>query len=412
MFDLSQYDGYSKDKTDEELAELVRTAGDDRDLAIRVLWDRYYPVLAKRFIRQFGDVEGEDMAHLVLERFILYVSYNKIEFKVDNLVNTIAKRSGIDVLRKKTATERKLFHTDRILDFGEIPDRKRPSTRWGGGEVKNLYPLLLRLSVCQRMAWILNSLLGYHGEAVGRLMGRSSNTIYVSCYQARKHIKSAINRRSGKEDSDNQIFVNAESLGYLGRHLFLERNDHDINPDLRIDELKPLGLSPREFKRHRASIFLPWYEDELQQTEIGDVYLILGKPFEPSMQEIVERFDRVDTVQDHNIPDEYLIKVKFDGDNIALEPQGLIRFLVRPIVKTPLHNWKKYLTTPISVHSARRSFLNSLIPAEIHVNYTGYSPYIHLNFEQYLLDTRTRSEEREEDGFSYFFGRSSRRSRK
>lgn len=334
-------------KSDEWLAEVLQR-GDpqDIDLALQILHDRYQAKLERRLIGKFP----EDWVETVIQN--IWISfYNEVKVKgitkqVSSLLGKIAKRREIDAIRQRQAERR--IENDIPINWGDDEDGlqievldepfeeqidKRVQLRF----LRQIPFIDSVLSDCERVLWILREQLGYPSITVGRLTGKQSYTVHSALYTARKKAKEFI------ESEEYELSLATQELRGLisspslqSGSLVVERFSNCITPHLTPDEIKPLGMTNEELQaNYAASLLLPWEPD--QDDEMGGPSLILTRKTDwTKMQDTFKRLRKNRTETEYLSPEECLLKIDRDNENIILTVEQMLEFLLESdaLVKT------------------------------------------------------------------------------
>ncbi|MCB0107398.1 MAG: hypothetical protein KDE53_15870, partial [Caldilineaceae bacterium] len=185
------------------------------------------------------------------------------------------------------------------------------------------------LSDCQRVVWMLVRMLNVPRNVVNRLLGKSYS-------KASKEYRNAHNALLDYFQS--REFQHVLEYGELPKSLQFEpqreasvvvnRFAHMTTPLLTEDELKPLGLSVKEFQQHYvASIITPRWFDSAEYMRINQPSLLLTRREQrPDLGIHLRRLydQRQDT---SDTPLECIVNFTIEEGKILLEPASLVEMI-------------------------------------------------------------------------------------
>jgi hypothetical protein len=108
----------------------------------------------------------------------------------------------------------------------------------------------------------------------------------------------------------------------------IERFAEKLIPQLTPDELKPLGLSLNELQTHYVtSLIMPREPDPTKKSDHINYLLLTRQSDWQLMQQLFQQIRRNPEAQQDEFPEECLISVKVDGDNLELNIETMLRML-------------------------------------------------------------------------------------
>ncbi|MEW5957681.1 MAG: sigma-70 family RNA polymerase sigma factor [Chloroflexota bacterium] len=356
-----KYDNWSATRSDEWLVEvLVGESPEEIDVATRILQERYQEKLERYVYKKLPKDWVEDVTQEIWLAFYNKVKAEQIKTGVSNLLWRLARNKRVDAVRRLTA-ERSIEDDVPIGSGGaqdeiEIASPNEPMEEFLEKQIQLQFlpqiPFVdSLLSDCERVLWVLREQLDYPSPVVARLTDKKSQTVYSALSMARKRVREYLESEDFYLRIANQELQRGPS--YLRLHdggLVVERFTNCIIPQLTPDELTPLGLTSEEFRaNYVASLLLPW--EPHQGGETGYPSLVLARRLDwESMQEMFEQLYRNPSDTDLISPEECLLKIDVDQDNLVLRVEQMLEFILEP------EDWSgtsRSDNTYLSVHSPR-----------------------------------------------------------
>lgn len=344
-----KYDSWSAKKSDGQLVDVLKAEDQrDKDLAARILQERYHPKLLRYVSKKLPYDWVEDVTQEIWAGFYKYVRLEEIKEGVSNLLWTIARNKRADAVER--------LKIERLIEYDIPPNGivgkfergvvERPIEEfiheWGKMQFLCQVPFIdSLLTDCQRVLWVLRETLGYPSPMVTRLTGKNTQTIYSALYSARKRVA---NYYSGEDYHLGLALqeLNGAEYPVLAQKptFFVERVANPTPPQLTPDELEPLGLTVKDFQtKYVTSLALSHGYEEGELSEIGHLCVLLTRRFEwETMQEMIKRLSLGQVDVDHlwsRMPEEYMLTADVDGESIILTPQRYIQFF--PDSEAELH---------------------------------------------------------------------------
>lgn len=185
------------------------------------------------------------------------------------------------------------------------------------------------LSDCQRVLWSLVRMHEMAEKDVSRLLGKKYSTIR-SQY---RHSRNKLVKYFQGQDFEallqtGQLPKRLQFHPYREASVVVERFAEMTAPEFTEDELKPLGLAPKEFiENYTASIITPrWFSDE-KQLEINRPSILLTRKDQWSDLNLhLQRLYR-DLKDTRYTPLECLIDFTIDDGNFILQPASLVEMI-------------------------------------------------------------------------------------
>jgi len=359
------------EKSEEGIIKALRGEDPEEiDLAMRTLESEYGSQIknyALKMVRWHRWVKPDDIVQEAFVGFYKYVRGKEVKKGVRPLLMSIAHNKCVDAL-KRQERERKF---ENNISLPEQMGTEEYIERMELNQFVGQLPFTSPLSDCQRVILVMRGLFLYSPLVVARLMGKSRGTIDTHLSDANKRVKEYLNSEDYKLDLASQKWPSAASYAVTQKpKLIVERFANLITPQFTPEELKPLGLTVEEFQaNYVASILLPWEPQEKGKPGYLSMVLTRRQDLE-SMQAMLKQLSRARTEPDLLSPEECLLKVDIDNDNIVLTVEQMLEFLPEP---------KEWIGSGLSdntymlVHSPRRAipvtlgfFDRSLITPELY----------------------------------------------
>lgn len=328
-------------RTDEQLAEILRVGDrNDREIAFTILVERHERRLRKSLARKMPKDWVDDVLQQVWLNFDLY-SRRKELSNVGGLLTTLAERRRIDELMKgadEEAIELDRFimrdSDERLVWEGSSPEdvlarQQEQLEREYQIDYVAIAPFIEhQLSSCQRVIWTLNQTYQFPAEVISRLFEKAAT--YSHVYNTRKKLMAYFSSDEFKMLMDHKEDLIA--LDYSNAHtasFVVDIFSEPTTPNLTPDELKPLGLSLKEFKEfYDVSIMLPrWYENQLVLNTSPPSLLLVRKEDRQDWLANIIALAKDPDLDDFLFPRCCFLKFDIDGKDIILTPEPLMEFV-------------------------------------------------------------------------------------